>query len=142
MREKMVNLKVKNILVIAGLFICVAFMAWLFSSAAKRYAQSDYEDILVERVIDGDTLKLSSGERVRLIGIDTPEMHESEKLYRDARRSSQYVQTIKRLGRQAYEFTRNLLEGRRVRFEFDVQKRDRYGRLLAYVYLKDDGTFV
>ncbi len=36
---------------------------------------------LVIRVIDGDTLKLASGEKVRLIGIDTPEMHESKKLH-------------------------------------------------------------
>ncbi len=101
----------------------------------------NYSDILVTRAVDGDTLLLESGERVRLIGIDTPEMHESNKLYRDAQRTKQDVSTIQKLGRQAYEFTKNLVEGKRVSLEFDVEKYDRYKRLLAYVYLKD-GTFV
>jgi micrococcal nuclease len=101
----------------------------------------NYADILVTRVVDGDTLQLESGERVRLIGIDTPEMHESDKLYRDSLRSGQDARTIKAMGKKAYEFTRSLLEGKRVSLEFDVEKYDRYERLLAYVYLKD-GTFV
>jgi len=101
----------------------------------------NYADILVKRVVDGDTILLETGERVRLIGIDTPELHESDKLYRDASRTRQDISTIQKLGRRAYEFTRNLVEGKRVSLEFDVEKRDRYKRLLAYVYLKD-GTFV
>jgi micrococcal nuclease len=101
----------------------------------------DYNDILVKRVVDGDTLQLETGERVRLIGIDTPEMHESEKLYRDSQRTKTDIATIKELGRRAYEFTRDLVEGKRVSLEFDVEKHDKYDRILAYVYLKD-GTFV
>lgn len=101
----------------------------------------NYADILVTRAVDGDTLLLESGERVRLIGIDTPEMHESSKLYRDAQRSGEDVTTIQKLGRQSYEFTKNLVEGKQVSLEFDVEKYDRYKRLLAYLYLKD-GTFV
>ena len=45
------------------------------------------------------------------------------------------------MGKLASGFTRRLVEGKRVRLVFDIQKRDRYGRLLAYVYL-EDGTFV
>ncbi|MCM8779904.1 MAG: thermonuclease family protein [Candidatus Omnitrophica bacterium] len=101
----------------------------------------DYSNILVKRVVDGDTLLLENGERVRLIGIDTPEMHESNKLYRDAQRTKQDAETIMELGRQAYLFTKGLVEGKRVRLEFDVEKYDKYKRLLAYVYL-EDGTFV
>ena len=101
----------------------------------------NYANILVARVVDGDTLKLENGERVRLIGIDTPEMHESQKLYRDSARTKQDISTIQKLGRRSYEFTKNLVEGKRVSLEFDEEKNDRYGRLLAYVYLKD-GTFV
>jgi len=100
-----------------------------------------YDDVLVKRAVDGDTLVLESGERVRLIGIDTPEMHESNKLYRDASRSKQSVSAIKELGKLSYEFTKNLVEGKRVSLEFDVERYDRYKRILAYVYLKD-GTFV
>jgi len=101
----------------------------------------NYADILVKRVIDGDTIQLESGERVRLIGIDTPEMHESDKLYRDSQRTQQDIKTIQKLGRRAYEFTKSLVEGKRVSLEFDVERRDKYDRLLTYVYLKD-GTFV
>jgi len=101
----------------------------------------DYSNILVTRVVDGDTLVLENNERVRLIGIDTPEMHESSKLNRDAQRSGQDVSAIKQMGRQSYEFTKNLVEGQRVRLEFDVERFDKYKRILAYVYLLD-GTFV
>ena len=101
----------------------------------------DYSNVLVKRVVDGDTLVLENGQRVRLIGIDTPEIHESDKLYRDSQRTQQDISTIKALGMRAYDFTKNLVEAKRVRLEFDVEKNDRYGRLLAYVYLKD-GTFV
>ncbi|MCU0651536.1 MAG: thermonuclease family protein [Candidatus Omnitrophica bacterium] len=101
----------------------------------------NYTDIRVTRAVDGDTLLLESGERVRLIGIDTPEMHESKKLYKDAERAKEDISTIQKLGRRSYEFTKNLVEGKRVSLEFDAERYDRYKRLLAYVYLKD-GTFV
>jgi micrococcal nuclease len=100
-----------------------------------------YAGIFVRRAVDGDTLQLSDGERVRLIGIDTPEVHESEKLYRDSRRSGQDIRTIQALGQRSWDFTKDLAEGKPVRLEFDIEKRDKYGRLLAYVYL-EDGTFV
>jgi len=104
-------------------------------------APGTYTAILVDRVIDGDTLKLANGERVRLIGIDTPEVHESVKLYRDSRKSGQDIKTIQALGRRSMKFTKELVEGKPVRLEFDVEKRDKYKRLLAYVYLPDN-TFV
>jgi micrococcal nuclease len=102
----------------------------------------NYDNILVKRAVDGDTLLLENGERVRLIGIDTPELHESKKLYRDAQRSGEDIKTIQGLGKRAAEFTKDLVEGKRVRLEFDVDRYDKYKRLLAYVYLVDDGTFV
>jgi len=101
----------------------------------------NYADVLVTRAVDGDTLVLETGERVRLIGIDTPEMHVSNKLYRDAQRTNQDITTIQKLGLRSYEFTKKLVEGKRVSLEFDVEKYDKYDRLLAYIYLKD-GTFV
>jgi len=103
--------------------------------------EANYDNVTVNRVVDGDTLQLASGERVRLIGIDTPELHESGKLERDSQRSGQDKKAIQQLGELAYEFTRKLVEGKQVRLEFDAEKKDKYGRLLAYVYLPD-GTFV
>ncbi|MDD5506270.1 MAG: thermonuclease family protein [Candidatus Omnitrophica bacterium] len=101
----------------------------------------DYSNILVTRVVDGDTLMLENGQYLRLLGIDTPEIHESNKLHRDAQRSGQGIEAIKRLGRQSYQFTRQMVEGKRVRLEFDTERHDKYNRLLAYVFL-DDGTFL
>ncbi len=96
----------------------------------------------VVRVVDGDTFhcRLSSGEnvRVRLIGVDTPESSDNPKARRDAERSGKSVEEIIRMGKASTEFTKRLLpEGETVYLEFDVQKTDRYGRLLAYVWLSD-----
>lgn len=80
----------------------------------------------VTRVVDGDTLEVQidgKKERVRLIGIDTP-----ESVHPDASKNIE-------AGKIASEFTRSKLEGKEVELEFDVQERDHYGRLLAYVYL-------
>ncbi|HDZ77027.1 MAG TPA: thermonuclease [Candidatus Omnitrophica bacterium] len=101
----------------------------------------DYNDILVTYVADGDTVKLEDGSWIRFIGIDTPEQHESDKLFRDARRAKKDIAEIKKLGVKAYNFTKSMLLNKRVRLEFDVEKRDKYDRLLAYIFLKD-GTFI
>jgi micrococcal nuclease len=83
------------------------------------------------RVIDGDTIIVNidgKEERVRLIGMDTPEtVHPSK--------------PVEYFGKEASEFTKRMVEGKKVRLEYDWQRRDKYGRLLAYVYL-EDGTFL
>ena len=78
----------------------------------------------VERVVDGDTIVVQGVGRVRLIGVDTPETV-------DPRRP------VELFGREASAFTKRLLEGQRVRLEYDRERTDRYGRTLAYVYLPD-----
>ncbi len=135
-----------GLIILLGLAGCYEDSQVAFDSSKAKFVMPlgrayNYADVLVTRAVDGDTLVLESGERVRLIGIDTPEIHESKKLYRDAQRSNQDTQTIQKLGRRSYEFTKSLVEGKRVSLEFDLEKHDRYKRLLAYVYLKD-GTFV
>ena len=78
---------------------------------------------------------------MRLIGIDTPESRYNNKLVRDSKRSRRDIDSIIEMGKEASSFTRKLVEGKKVRLEFDIERHDRYGRLLAYVYL-EDGTFV
>ncbi|MBU4140575.1 MAG: thermonuclease family protein [Candidatus Omnitrophica bacterium] len=116
--------------------------AIILSLILTSCAQANYADILVTKVFDGDTLRIAGGEKVRLLGIDAPEMYESDKLYRDARRSGQDIGTIIALGRKSYQFTRQLAEGKKVRLEFDVQQRDKYGRLLAHVFISDTQLFL
>jgi len=89
----------------------------------------------VERVIDGDTIKLTNGERVRLIGIDTPESKPNDKAKRDSKRTGKDLETINKMGQEAMEFVKGLIKpGKEVWVKLDVQERDKYGRLLAYIY--------
>lgn len=83
---------------------------------------------LVLRVVDGDTIVLDGNEKVRLIGVDTPETVHPTK-------------PVEYFGKEASAFTKKLCEGKKVRLEYDWQRSDRYGRTLAYVYLVD-GIFV
>ena len=78
----------------------------------------------VVRVVDGDTIVLDGDETVRLIGVDTPET-----------KSSQLP--VQRFGREATDFLRKKLEGAAVRLECGPDRRDVYGRTLAYVYVGD-----
>jgi micrococcal nuclease len=81
----------------------------------------------VVRVVDGDTIHVRLGERiekVRYIGVNTPEVHHP-------RRGAEPG------GREAMRVNRELADGKRVRLELDVQERDRYGRVLAYVWIGD-----
>jgi len=82
------------------------------------------DTFLVERVVDGDTIKLANGERVRYLGIDTPETKHPTK-------------PVQYFGPEAYQANKKLVQGKIVRLEFDGQKKDKYDRLLAYVYVDD-----
>ncbi|MCE1164291.1 MAG: thermonuclease family protein [Bacteroidetes bacterium] len=112
-------------------------------SGIVKQTNSGAEYIFVKRVVDGDTFVMSTGEKVRLLGIDTPEKYESKKLDRDANSSGKDKKTIKRLGELASDYVRKLVEGKKVRLEREpnYDDKDRYGRLLRYVYL-EDGTCV
>ncbi|MFQ5818037.1 MAG: thermonuclease family protein [Terriglobia bacterium] len=87
----------------------------------------------VEWVVDGDTLVLDGGERVRLIGVDTPELGSSPR----ARLPGQPDP----FAEEATAFVRTQVAGKRVRLAYGQDPTDDYGRTLAYVYL-EDGTFL
>ncbi len=108
---------------------------WLLATAGLAWAEADADDAeepfrRVERVIDGDTLVLEGGERVRLIGVDTPETVHPQK-------------PVEYFGKEASKFTRGMVEGKRVRLEYDegTGRNDRYGRTLAYVSTWRTGRF-
>jgi len=89
---------------------------------------------LVE-ITDGDTIKVEyAGKResVRLIGVDTPESW--------ARRGGKWLHVDEPYASEAADFLAAMLDGRAVTLTFDAGERDRYGRLLAYVWA--DGIFV
>ena len=80
------------------------------------------EGVLVSKVIDGDTIEIEGGMKVRYIGIDTPE-------------TSHPTKGVQCFGRQATERNRQLVEGKKVRLEKDVSETDKYGRLLRYIWV-------
>ncbi|MFC2072890.1 thermonuclease family protein [Chloroflexota bacterium] len=75
----------------------------------------------VVEVIDGDTITVEGGYRVRYIGIDAPEVHPD----------------LEAFGIEAREANRKLVAGKKVRLELDVSQTDKYGRLLRYVWVDD-----
>ena len=86
----------------------------------------------VVKVVDGDTIHVqvaATREKVRYIGVDTPETKHPAK-------------GVQCYGQKAADFNARLVAGEQVRLVRDVQERDRYGRLLAYVYRVRDGLFV
>lgn len=87
---------------------------WQTPEGLREYA--------VMRVIDGDTIEVEKLGTARYIGVDTPETKHPQK-------------PVERMGQEAFEANRKLVEGKRVKLEFDAEQRDRYGRVLAYVYV-------
>lgn len=84
--------------------------------------------ISVKWVNDGDTIVLSDGQHVRYIGINAPEIaHDNHK--------------AEAFGYAAKKYNQSRVQSKKVRLELDKEKYDRYGRLLAYIYLLD-GTFI
>jgi len=104
----------------------ILFLALLIVSLSISCSNS--QTLRCTRVVDGDTIILSNGERVRLIGVDTPETKHPRK-------------PVEYYGKEASAFTKRMVEGKFIRLEYDWQERDKYGRLLAYVHLMDD-TFL
>lgn len=96
----------------------------------------------VRSVSDGDTLVLANGEKVRLIGVDTPELSDEARNRDTARRNHLDVKTVQAFAKKAKAYTASLVEGRPARLEYDWQRYDKYGRTLAYVYREEDGLFV
>ena len=90
----------------------------------------------------GDTLKISykgKQERIRLIGVGVPESRVHDRAKRESQRTGQDLKTITSLGKEATRFVKTLVKpGDRIRMEFDVEKRDKYRRLLGYVYLSNN----
>jgi len=96
----------------------------------KRGNQQFYP---VTKVVDGDTFWIDDGSekgmKIRLIGVDTPESRNTGR------------KVIAYYGKEASEYMSRLIDGKKVRLEYDVDSIDLYGRTLAYVYL-EDRTFV
>ncbi len=91
----------------------------------------------VSWIYDGDTLQIEGLGKVRLLGIDTPEKEESERDNFYRKRYHLSAGTLRKIAHQALAFNIDQAKNQHVRLEYDQEARDRYGRVLAYVYLPD-----
>jgi micrococcal nuclease len=109
------------------LLLMVLVAALRFAQREPLWAPDPQQPVRVKRVIDGDTLVIANGDRVRLLGIDTPELgrggHPAEPWAEAAR-----------------DFLKTAVEGRDISLGFDREPTDKYGRRLAYVYR--NGTLI
>ncbi len=126
------KIKQEHIAIIATIgFVVVIFIVALLTSKNSLqhidiHDNPFYDDpeMFVTNVIDGDTIEIIGGDRVRYIGIDTPEI-------------DYLAEEYECFAEEALERNRELVEGTHVRLERDTSNRDRYDRLLRYVYVDD-----
>lgn len=105
----------------------------VFSFSSGCFSRNS-DDVRVVRVVDGDTVDVDSGATVRYIGIDTPETRR--------RTSAGWIPTGDVEGEEAKKANDALVLGKKVRLEHDVQKKDKYGRTLAYVFVRENNREV
>ncbi len=104
-------------------FWVVLFLILTMACASLAFGK----DYVVKKVIDGDTIQLESGETVRYIGVDAPELYVKEG-------GSEFF------AKEAARYNKKLVLLKKVSLEYDREKQDSHGRLLAYVFVKN--TFV
>ena len=112
-----------------GVLLTIGLVGATLERAARRGRDARFEydsdrQYNVRRAVDGDTLLLESGHRVRLLGVDTPETKHPEK-------------PEQRFGKEAADFTALWVNRKPVRLVFDRERLDRYDRVLAWVYVDD-----
>ena len=109
--------------------IGLALLCWRMATArAVESLPPAGVPIRVTRAVDGDTLLLDGGYRIRLLGVNTPETKHPDR-------------PAEPFGPEASAFTQSLVEHRMITLEFDRERLDNYRRILAYVYL-EDGTLL
>ena len=112
MGEKIIKLKIWRACLTLALAAILLINTSLFAS----------DFYTCTRVVDGDTIVVEKIGKVRLIGVDTPETKHPRK-------------PVEYFGKEASAFTKKMVEGKRVRLEYDWQRKDKYNRVLAYVYV-------
>ncbi|MEW9697842.1 thermonuclease family protein [Paenibacillus sp. SI8] len=112
-------------IIVLSLFMMFSITA---GCASKPTSSTGRERVTVERIVDGDTFEATlkgKKEKVRLIGVDTPETKKPNT-------------PVMFYGKEASAYTKKRLEKQTVELEYDVEKKDRYDRILAYVWIGDE----
>ena len=113
---------VPHVAIVAAVAVLLATRLWFSPEPLDPHVQLEPGPHVVVRVVDGDTIIVAPSERVRLIGVDTPETVKPE-------------HEVEPFGPEASEFTKDFLAGGTARLAFDREQTDRFGRHLAYVWV-------
>jgi endonuclease YncB( thermonuclease family) len=122
---------IKGLILLCAVLIMVGVISGCSSSERllnNEVSEDNYIQAKVVRVVDGDSVKGSFGnqeETIRLLLVDTPETVHPDK-------------PVQPFGPESSDFAREMLEGKDVQIEIDVSERDKYGRLLAYLWIGDE----
>ena len=148
-------------LVMYSYFSTFLFLSLLTAAAGSLWAETNfqvffqdktkYQDVLVSDVYSPDTIELESGEKIRLIGLRASDNLKKRKKSIEYDEDGNVIEhepdaeevAVTPIEEQALKYITNLLLGKRVRLEFDDQKKtDHYDATFAYVYLIENNTFV
>jgi endonuclease YncB( thermonuclease family) len=113
--------------------LAVIFLSSLLGVSCSGKGDTPPGFYRVSRVIDGDTIELAGGSRVRYIGVNTPET--------TVKKGREWIYSPRPFALEALSFNRSILGTGKITLEFDEQKKDTYGRILAYVR-NEQGQFV
>jgi micrococcal nuclease len=111
---------------ITGVVIMCLYFAGIYVKHLKQ--ESNFKKITarVERVVDGDTVVLADGTKIRLVGIDSPETNHPD-------------QPVQKYGEEAKKYLQKRIEGKTCVFEYETtNEKDVYGRTLAMIYFEED----
>ena len=122
LQTRIMNHVTKTIILTSCFLILIGLGLISPKSSDQKPVENTTAGLLVTHVVDGDTIEIESGEKIRLLGVDTPETV-------DPRRP------VGCFGKEASNKLKSLLEGKRVYLEKDFSERDKYNRLLRFVYL-------
>lgn len=140
------KLKLYKTMKFESVFICLIFFVGISSQVLAKNDDSELfhshvkqEEMLVLKVIASDTIVLENGQRIKLLGIDSfgPPPRHLVKLDSKGQPIEEKVEPTISLQEQAIAYAQNLMEGKKVRLEFDLDARDENGNRVAYVYLSD-----
>ena len=115
--KSLIKLTFKSVFTL-GVIVILAYFCWKYIlPKLNEREQRERKEYVITKVFDGDTFEADINgkkEKVRMLGIDTPEKFDSDKLTRDMERTKKDSETIKKLGELSSQFTRKLLEGKKV----------------------------
>ncbi|EGY76399.1 thermonuclease family protein [Peptoniphilus indolicus] len=101
------------------IFLIILIIIYIYLQSSNELIVDNYNEIIVTKVVDGDTVITSDGEKIRIIGINAPEISKKEYLSLEAK-----------------DLAEKIMLNKKVFIEKDVETRDKYGRILGYIWLE------